>query len=109
MSDDLNKCISGFGLRLKELREVFGPSKITQGVAAKMVNKQQNEWSRWEKGRLPDFENLANIALTFKVSLDWLVLGKGEPHGIPDKVFNALSDIRKSIKEIDMMTKKGSY
>ncbi len=62
---------SKFPERLKELRQESG---LTLKELAKHLQVSDIAISRWENGlRIPNIENLANIAIFFKVSTDYLI------------------------------------
>lgn len=113
MSEDFLSRVSetkiGIGSRIKDLRCNLLPNSLSQQELADVIKvKNGTQVHYWESGkRVPDTDSLLKISIAFDVSLDWLVLGKGEPHGIPDEVYDSLSDISKSIKKINSMTKKG--
>ena len=67
------------GQRIRAIR-----GKVTQTDFAKILGvHKQNYISRYERGRVPSPELLIKIADYGKVSLDWLLTGKGK--GLSDK------------------------
>lgn len=65
-----------FGDQMRQLRKREG---LTQEQLAQRLMLTRQAVSNWERGtNLPDIETLIRIATTFHVSLDLLILGKGE-------------------------------
>jgi transcriptional regulator with XRE-family HTH domain len=65
-----------FGDQMRQLRKREG---LTQEQLAQRLMVTRQAVSNWERGtNLPDIETLIRIATTFHVSLDLLILGKGE-------------------------------
>jgi transcriptional regulator with XRE-family HTH domain len=65
------------GLRLKTVRKLL---KIKQDVFAKTLNIDETSLSDYEEEKkYPPFEFLRNISAKYNVSVEYLVLGKGEP------------------------------
>ena len=65
--------MKGFGGRLKVAREGF-----TQVEASKILGISQQQVSRYERDMdMPSAFNLAEIAIQFDVSIDWLLFGVG--------------------------------
>lgn len=65
-----------FGDQMRQLRKREG---MTQEQLAQSLMVTRQAVSNWERGtNLPDIETLIRIATTFHVSLDLLILGKGE-------------------------------
>lgn len=61
----------------ERIRAVRG--KRTQTEFAKVIGvKKQNYISRYERGRIPSPDLLVQIAKTGRVSIDWLLTGKGK-------------------------------
>ncbi len=61
----------------ERIRAVRG--KRTQTEFAKAIGvKKQNYISRYERGRVPSPDLLVQIAKTGRVSIDWLLTGKGK-------------------------------
>ncbi len=66
-----------FGKRLKAVRERLNRSVI--GMAA-LVGVQRAAWHSWERdASMPTTRHLKDIAGTTGASLDWIILGKGDP------------------------------
>lgn len=62
------------GARIRAVR-----GKRTQTEFAKVIGvKKQNYISRYERGRIPSPDLLVLIARTGRVSIDWLLTGKGK-------------------------------
>jgi len=62
------------GQRIRTIR-----GKINQTDFAKMIGvRKQNYVSRYEHGRIPNPELLVRIANYGKVSVDWLLTGRGK-------------------------------
>jgi len=62
------------GQRIRAIR-----GKINQTDFAKMIGvRKQNYVSRYEHGRIPNPELLVRIANYGKVSVDWLLTGRGK-------------------------------
>lgn len=60
-----------FPQRLKELRLKM---EFTQKELGEKVGVKQNTFTNWERGtREPSFENLINLSLTLKTSIDYLL------------------------------------
>jgi transcriptional regulator with XRE-family HTH domain len=65
---------SHVGQRIRTIR-----GKINQTDFAKMIGvRKQNYVSRYEHGRIPNPELLVRIANYGKVSVDWLLTGRGK-------------------------------
>lgn len=63
-------------LKLSEIREYNGLSK---GAFADSVGIDRSQYSKIENGKLtPTVNQLMEISSIYKVSLDWLIAGKGE-------------------------------
>lgn len=61
----------------ERIRAVRG--KRTQTEFARAIGvKKQNYISRYERGRIPAPDLLVQIAKTGRVSIDWLLTGKGK-------------------------------
>jgi len=60
----------------KRIRSVRGDKTQTE-FAKEIGVKKQNYISRYERGRIPSPELLVRIAKTGKVSVDWILTGKG--------------------------------
>jgi transcriptional regulator with XRE-family HTH domain len=61
----------------ERIRAVRG--KRTQTEFAKTIGvKKQNYISRYERGRIPSPDLLLRIATTGRVSIDWILTGKGK-------------------------------
>ena len=62
-----------FGAQIKKIRE---QNKLTQEKLSKQLNVSRQTISSWENNRnLPDLEMIIQIAKTFNLSLDQLILG----------------------------------
>ncbi|MBI3597559.1 MAG: helix-turn-helix transcriptional regulator [Nitrospirae bacterium] len=62
------------GQRIRTIR-----GKINQTDFAKMIGvRKQNYVSRYEHGRIPNPELLVRIAKHGKVTVDWLLTGRGK-------------------------------
>ncbi len=69
----------------ERIRAVRG--KRTQTEFAKAIGvKKQNYISRYERGRIPAPDLLVQIAKTGRVSIDWLLTGKGAGLKVPASV-----------------------
>jgi transcriptional regulator with XRE-family HTH domain len=65
---------SHVGQRIRSIR-----GKINQTDFAKMIGvRKQNYVSRYEHGRIPNPELLVRIANYGKVTVDWLLTGRGK-------------------------------
>lgn len=65
---------SQVGQRIRRIR-----GKINQTDFAKMIGvRKQNYVSRYEHGRIPNPELLVRIAQHGKVTVDWLLTGRGK-------------------------------
>lgn len=69
----------------ERIRAVRG--KRTQTEFAKAIGvKKQNYISRYERGRIPSPDLLLKIATTGRVSIDWILTGKGRGVKVPARV-----------------------
>ncbi|HTN44558.1 MAG TPA: helix-turn-helix transcriptional regulator [Nitrospiria bacterium] len=65
---------SHVGQRIRSIR-----GKVNQTDFAKMIGvRKQNYVSRYEHGRIPNPELLVRIANYGKVTVDWLLTGRGK-------------------------------
>ena len=62
--------------RLRKARKKAG---LSQGALAREASVSASAVSQWEnpRGTKPNLERLCNIAMATRVSLDWLLIGKG--------------------------------
>ena len=66
-----------FGKRLKALRLRLGR---TADWMASLVGVKRQAWHSWERDHfMPSVSHLKAIAERTGASLDWLILGKGDP------------------------------
>ncbi len=60
----------------QQIREIRNKNRLTQEEMAQKLHVTRQAVSNWENGKnLPDLGMLVEIARTFHVSLDWLILG----------------------------------
>lgn len=60
----------------QQIRQIRNENKLTQEEMAQKIHVTRQAVSNWENGKnLPDIGMLVEIANTFHVSLDWLILG----------------------------------
>ena len=60
----------------QQIREIRNKNRMTQEEMAQKLHVTRQAVSNWENGKnLPDLGMLVEIARTFHVSLDWLILG----------------------------------
>jgi transcriptional regulator with XRE-family HTH domain len=67
---------NGLGDRLRRARKKAG---LSQGALAREASVSASAVSQWESpgGTKPNLERLCSIAMATRVSLDWLLTGKG--------------------------------
>ena len=66
----------GFGQRLAEARK---SKNLTQAQVAEKLDISFQAVSSWERGETaPEIDKLADIAVLYGVSLDWLLVGQSE-------------------------------
>jgi transcriptional regulator with XRE-family HTH domain len=71
------------GRRLRRLRENVigrGNNHLSRQDFATHVEMSMTAASDWEKNGVPGAEQLERIARSLGCSLDWLILGEGEPY-----------------------------
>jgi phage repressor protein C with HTH and peptisase S24 domain len=68
----------GFGGRLRKKREELG---LSQEELANKTGVSRNTIMKFEKGSLPQGENLVALCRALQVSADWLLFGLGEAYG----------------------------
>lgn len=60
----------------QQIRQIRNENKLTQEEMSQKIHVTRQAVSNWENGKnLPDIGMLVEIANTFHVSLDWLILG----------------------------------
>ena len=75
---DINEA-NGFSLRLSQL---VAELQISQNEFARLIGSTSANVSNMLRGKTkPGLEFLQNIANTFGISLDWLMMGKGNMYG----------------------------
>lgn len=80
-----------FGTQIKKIRT---NSKLTQEQLAQKLNVSRQTISSWENNRnLPDLQMVVQIAQTFNLSLDQLILGDNT---MTNKLVNDGSEVRKA-------------
>lgn len=67
---------TGWKDRLRSVRLRRGLA--TQEQLAQKLGIDRRIVSRWEKGQLPSTDKLMVVATALQVSLDWLLLGRGQ-------------------------------
>jgi transcriptional regulator with XRE-family HTH domain len=68
--------LHAFGRRLAEARSARA---LTQDALARLIEVQAHTISRWERGaHQPEMEQVAKLSDQLGVSIDWLVLGRGD-------------------------------
>ena len=70
--------VMGFGSRLRKKREELG---FSQEELANKTSVSRNTIMKFEKGSLPQGENLVALCRALQVSADWLLFGLGEGFG----------------------------
>lgn len=76
MSKKINEWAVTFGRRIKEVRRLLG---IQGQDLARELGITSNTYYRNEGGQnIPDLMTFVNIAQRYNISLDWLLLGRGE-------------------------------
>ncbi|CDI04143.1 putative Repressor protein C2 [Candidatus Competibacter denitrificans Run_A_D11] len=67
------------GYRIKQARLAFRPRKLTQQQLADLVNVSRPAVTQWETGETKslDGENLHRVAAALRVSIEWLLYGRG--------------------------------
>lgn len=64
------------GGRTERLRAARAASSFTQAAIAKTLGYKPETVANWERGRsTPSLEDLVHLALSYEVSLDWLLTG----------------------------------
>jgi len=53
--------------------------KLGPTSAERFLGVSRNKWNIWVKGQMPSTEDMGRISKTLGLSLDWLILGEGEP------------------------------
>jgi transcriptional regulator with XRE-family HTH domain len=77
--------------QLTKLRELFARrvarvrGERSQRQFASQVGVFQQNVNRYEKGTMPHTDFLMTLAVKENISLDWLLLGRGEMHYDSDK------------------------
>ncbi len=67
--------MDAIGIRLKKLR-----GSRSQGAMAELCAVSRQAWNQWETGRrLISLSHAETVASATSASLDWLILGKGDP------------------------------
>lgn len=85
------------GERIRKLRsgEIPGVGKMSGVDLARRLGVTRGAVGNWELGKGIKRENLQLIAITFKISFDWLATGRGSPTGAPrkDSIDRLLEDL----------------
>lgn len=72
-----NTAMDTFGKRLRHVRQRLRRSVIAM---ANLMGVERDAWYRWERGdSFPQQRHLEVIGNITGASLDWLILGKGDP------------------------------
>lgn len=83
-----------FGEQFKKIRLEMA---MTQEQVAAKLNVSRQAISNWENNKnLPDIEMVVNIARTFNLSLDRLILGDEEGNNMTQKLINDGSETRRA-------------
>lgn len=75
LAEMIQQAIESLPSRLKLLR-----GDRSQRQFAQDVGELQQNISRWESGQPARLSGLLRLALAERVTLDWLLLGQGDPH-----------------------------
>lgn len=76
--------LNNIKLRLKHLRVIFFGKGQTRKKMAAFLKIHPGIWLKWESGKvIPNTDKLADVAQKTGCSLDWLILGIGNPPSPP--------------------------
>ena len=90
-----------FGDNIKKVRT---ERNLTQQQMADKLLVSRQAVSNWENDRnLPDIEMLINIALTFEVSLDELILGGHKMNNMTEKLIQDGSETRRASLNVKLV------
>lgn len=64
--------------------------KLSQSDAGELFEMSQDTWSKWEKGREPEYEILVKMSDYFNVSIDDLIRVDMSKEGVPAKESDGL-------------------
>ncbi|VBB05037.1 Hypothetical protein LUCI_0243 [Lucifera butyrica] len=84
----------------KRLRHARG--NLTQAVFAKSLGVSASYVKKTELGGKPSLEYLANIAVSYQVSLDWLLLDDGFQPAAAFSLAEAAADYRTAIADSEL-------
>ncbi|MDD4842909.1 MAG: DUF3955 domain-containing protein [Anaerotignum sp.] len=91
-----------FGEQLRKIRADRG---LTQEQVASKLNVSRQTISNWENNKnLPDLEMVVEISVTFKLSLDQLILGGEVMNNMTEKLIKDGSETRRAKMNLILIT-----
>lgn len=102
LSNKMKKNHKNIGKRIREIRKEM---KMSQIEFSKILKITQDKLSKYENGRIrPPIEIILSISKIFNISLNWLLMGKGDKYLKKEEEFD--EEIYKMAKNLQVLKEK---